>query len=667
MHKDAAEIVNTLSFLNPYKSITSLESISLPGLVVLTGVNGSGKTHLLTAIKNGLVRSSVAPNPDEDIRIYDSSNIVPVDTGVFDSYSHMSQQYNLFAHMKSFREANYPALQEEVRSLGIPESYISSLDKLSSLTKELFLEEVEDKGQAEAKWAQYQFSLKRHAEMIMSQTLHFNGDEDWRKRIRRVAADSPRSFLFSSSRDFHKNAALLWGAIDPFQQAFAKVFVTYRRLLQENEIYKRFPPPSNEDNEYLESHEFIEAYGSPPWEFVNQILEASHLSFKVDSPPLHENSPYEPKLTKISTGIEMRFQDLSSGEKVLMSFALCLYNAKGNRQEKTFPTLLLLDEVDAPLHPSMAVSLLATIKNILVDDRHVAVIMTTHSPSTVALAPDESIYVMALSASRIVKASKGEALLILTSGVPTLSISFDGRRQVFVESHSDAKLYDSLYQKYKHLLRSERSLTFIEVGRTGSDGHEKNAGCDQVIRLVNTLSGSGNKSVFGLVDWDGERLPNDRVHVLSAALRDGIENLLFDPVLLMALISREKLDFLIEKGLISKGNNYMDVRSWDDVRWQKHIDILQEYVLAAPISDGDELICIEYISGMVLQVRKDYLYLDDHELEDTVLSRFGFLMPRKKGGGLKQYMVDTVLTECPELLPKDFLLTLDGLLSVDLD
>ncbi|CRM14808.1 recombination protein F [Pseudomonas sp. 31 E 6] len=667
MHKDAAEIVNTLTFLNPYKSIKSLEPISLPGLVVLTGVNGSGKTHLLTAIKSGLVRSSVAPNPDEDIRIYDSSNIIPLDKGVFDSYSHMSQRYNLFEHMKSFREANYPALREEVRSVGVPESYASSLDKLGKLTKELFLEGFEDKGQAEANWGRYQFSLKRHAEMIMNQTFHLNGDEDWRKRMRRIAAESPDSFLFSSSRDFHGNAALLWGTIDPFQQEFAQVFVTYRRLLHENAMYKSFPPPINEYNEYLEPHEFIEAYGAPPWEFVNQILEASHLSFKVDSPPLHENSPYEPKLTKIATGIEMRFQDLSSGEKVLMSFALCLYNAKENRQEKTFPTLLLLDEVDAPLHPSMAVSLLATIKNILVDDRHVAVIMTTHSPSTVALAPDESIYVMDLSASRILKVSKSEALSILTSGVPTLSIFFDGRRQVFVESHSDARLYDSLYQRYKHVLKSERSLTFIEVGRTSSDGHEKNAGCDQVIRLVDTLSNSGNKSVFGLVDWDGERPSNDRVHVLSPGLRDGIENLLFDPVLLMTLLLRENLGFLIEKDLISKDDNYLTIHSWDNARWQKHIDILQEYVLAVPLADNDELIYIEYVSGLILQVRKDYLHLDDHELETQIFNRFGFLMPRKKGGGLKQYVVDTVLTECPQLLPKDFLLTLERLLSVDLD
>lgn len=667
MHKEAAEIVNTLTFVGAYKSIKNLESISLPGLVVLTGVNGSGKTHLLTAIKSGLIRSSVAPDIDGNIRIYDSSNIVPMDTGVFDSYSYMAQRSNIFQQMKNYRDANFPSLQGLAKALGVSESYTLSLKSLADLTEDVFFEGFEDKKQAEINWKQFQVTLKQHANAVMEKTFQHNGDEEWRKRMRRVAAENPNSFLFSSSTEFHRNPALLWGDVDPFQQAFGQVFVTYRRLLHENAMYKSFPPPASESNEYLEPDEFLESYGPPPWDFVNQILEGSNLSFKVDSPPLHENAPYEPKLTKIATGVEMNFQDLSSGEKVLMSFALCLYNAKERRQEKTFPTLLLLDEVDAPLHPSMAVSLLSTIKNILVDDRQVAVIMTTHSPSTVALAPDDSIYVMDVSASRILKTSKGEALSILTAGVPTLSISFDGRRQVFVESHSDARIYDSLYQRYKHLLKSDRSLTFIEVGRTGADGHEKNAGCDQVVRLVDTLSSTGNKSVFGLVDWDGERLPNNRIHVLSTGIRDGIENLLLDPVLLMALLSREKLDFLIEKNLFPGEDNYFSLHVWEDSKWQAYIEVLQDYVLGSRATESGDFMDVEYVSGMILRVRKDYLHLDDHQLEQLVLQKFGFLIPRGRGSGLKQYVIDTVLKECPALLPRDFLLTMEDLLSANVD
>jgi hypothetical protein len=58
----------------------------------------------------------------------------------------------------------------------------------------------------------------------------------------------------------------------------------------------------------------------------------------------------------------------------------------------------------------------------------------------VALAPEEAIYSMNALNPRLEKTSKSAALAILTAGVPTLSVSFSGRRQIFVESRTDASL-----------------------------------------------------------------------------------------------------------------------------------------------------------------------------------------------------------------------------------
>jgi len=52
---------------------------------------------------------------------------------------------------------------------------------------------------------------------------------------------------------------------------------------------------------------------------------------------------------------------------------------------------LLLDEVDASLHPSMIKNLLDVIEKIFLKNG-CKVILATHSPTTVALAPEESIY-----------------------------------------------------------------------------------------------------------------------------------------------------------------------------------------------------------------------------------------------------------------------------------
>jgi hypothetical protein len=454
--------------------------------------------------------------------------------------------------------------------------------------------------------------------------------------------------------------------VDPFQQAFGRVFTSYRELIHANDRLEKYPAIDDPTRKVLSKVQFVETYGPTPWDFVNEILKECSLDFRVNAPPLHEIASYEPKLRKLSADVEMRFQDLSSGEKVLMSFALCLYNSQESRQIKNFPKLLLLDEVDAPLHPSMAASLLKTIQNVLVRDKGVSVILTTHSPSTVALAPEEAVYVMNPIGARIEKVSRSNALSILTFGVPTLAISYDGRRQIFVESRTDAVLYDLLYQSYKGHLSSERSMVFVEVGNKSETGNETNAGCDQVIRLVNSLASGGNQTVLGLLDWDGKRKPESRIHILSPGIRDGLESLLFDPKLLVATVAREDIDFGKAKGLFDSGETYAALPSWDAKRWQRAVNTIQNMVLETTI-DSRKTVPVCYLNGMTLSISTSYLHLDDHKLEDAVVHAFGFLKPKNaRAGGLMRHITGTVLADFPSFLPKDFLSTIEGLLSTDL-
>ena len=69
---------------------------------------------------------------------------------------------------------------------------------------------------------------------------------------------------------------------------------------------------------------------------------------------------------------------MSSGEKVLISLVFYLYSSQ---EKNVFPKLLLLDEPNAHLHPTMTQQFLNVVKNVLVDKFNVRVIMTTHSPS----------------------------------------------------------------------------------------------------------------------------------------------------------------------------------------------------------------------------------------------------------------------------------------------
>ena len=52
-----------LKYIKDYFSITEFNSVEVQPFTVLTGVNGSGKSHLLLAIKNGNVIPEGIDNP----------------------------------------------------------------------------------------------------------------------------------------------------------------------------------------------------------------------------------------------------------------------------------------------------------------------------------------------------------------------------------------------------------------------------------------------------------------------------------------------------------------------------------------------------------------------------------------------------------------------------
>ncbi len=657
---------NQLTFSSAYKSITSLAAIDLPAFVVLTGRNGSGKTHLLEALKNGQVKSSLTENHNTEILLYDWNSIIPKDTGVFHTHKHLTQQSNWFTQIRTHQDQAFPVIRQQAIAMGVPPEHCTSLYKIKNLSRHKIGEFIADEAAAENAYNQIKQTLKTYGQNISSNTLGHIGDESLKKLAPVVARERPELFLETSESKFFSDKSFLWGEVDPFEQAFGRLFSTYRDIIHHNDRLEKYPPPEEDGQKFLDETQFIKEHGIPPWDFVNKILETCNLDFRVNAPPLNEISSFEPKLKKLSSDVEMRFNDLSSGEKVLMSFALCLYNASDKRQKKKFPKLLLLDEVDSPLHPSMVVSLLNTIQTVLVDGEDISVILTTHSPSTVALAPEVSLYKMNPTGPIIEKCSKGEALSILTTGVPTLSVSFDGRRQIFVESRTDANLYDLLYQRYKGHLSSERSLVFVEVGNTDNSGGEKNAGCAQVSRLVDSLTTGGNQSVLGLVDWDGERESKGRIHVLSPGVRDGLESLLFDPALMVVTIAGLNAKYAKDNGILDPIDSYTSISNWNMVRWQRAIDVLQNIVLGAQQSQR-ATIPVEYLNGMTLKVTREYLHLDDHHLEAKITQSFGFLKQKNnRAGGLMCHVVETVLADHSSLLPRDLLHTLNRLLTEEL-
>lgn len=160
---------------------------------------------------------------------------------------------------------------------------------------------------------------------------------------------------------------------------------------------------------------------SPPWKVFNDILDKAKFKYKAEyTPAVDEESPLPIKLIdKEFNNTNATFESLSSGEKTIMALIFVLYHSSNSGK---FPDVILFDEPDAHLHPSLTQLFLSVIQDVLVKEQNVKVILTTHSPSTIALAPNHSIFRMDRALGYPVKEDKKNAVQNLSNGLETISI-----------------------------------------------------------------------------------------------------------------------------------------------------------------------------------------------------------------------------------------------------
>lgn len=634
----------TLQFVQSYLSINKFPTAVLPDFTLITGPNGAGKSHLLQAIQNGSIATDAAPeqrpgNITSHVRLFDWASMIPQDTGLYSSENIRQERQNLLNHYTSLRQNQSwiePA-RAAARSLGFDGDFLNDPGRIltaddAELMKTLHSEEAITVARANiaSALAQFDNSVLAHC------------DENMKAQIGLVMAYAKRPLSSLTERDILSPQIPTWGQADLFQQNFARLFVAYRDLLLSNTI-AQFRSSKGHDAQFLTDEEFVEQHGQAPWDFVNSSLRAAGLDFVINSPSLDEYMSFQPTLTKRSSGVPIPFSALSSGEKVLMSFAFCVYYSNDKRQLAARPKVLLLDEIDAPLHPSMSRNIIDTVTKTLVEEFGIKVIATTHSPSTIALAREEAIFTMKPGQPGLHKSSKAAALNILTVGVPTIAISYDGRRQVFVESPTGAKVYDGLYKLIRTKIDSERTLEFIATGTRTAGNGDHNTGCDNVKRIVDSLVAAGNLSVFGLLDWDGKHQASDRIAVLSQGSRNGIENVVFDPLLFALTIARSFPGELVGLGL-DANVGYLQFANGDSESFQPVVNQIGERVFGGP---AEHTLTSKYLNGLEVQIDTRFATTDDHSLETQIVKAFPFLqsISKQQAGKLLEHVIGVVLTD----------------------
>jgi AAA15 family ATPase/GTPase len=620
-----------------YKSLANFESDELSDFCIITGKNGSGKSQLLEAIKNMYnptgPRNQQAPfyqillTPFRGKLQFEGINLS--NTTMVNSQSWENKVRGLYTQFINIPTNIKPFLQDAIKiglSIKVVESpkfsirpylppYIGSLQELQFLCQSWGINlHVQHRSQEDLLFGQYLDRLS--SQVITNKKSIFLAEE--------VANYKGKHFGELVESDFFTSpiSELLLEENDLFNIQVEGVFFNYAKKRYENAHAFFNKATYSKRNNSMSDVEFVRL-NTPPWEIINNILDRIRINYNVaviaaEDFSLHFN--YSFHLIKKSTAIKVEFANLSSGEKIIIGLVLKLFLSSTYQDRLQFPDYLFLDEPDANLHPEMSQLLLNVLYHTFSKEMNIHVVMTTHDPSTIALAPEDCIYELQNEPSSVLrKISKDAALKTLTQNLPSLSIDYKNHRQVFVESPTDVLYYQTIFNKCFLELKLHHRLYFIShsSGKGNADG---------VVNLVSEIRKSGNKSMFGAIDWDEKNSTNvdSGIFVHGEMNRYSIENFIFDPLLLTILFLEQKGNNInTELNLDTTFNQYnLGLESCDLL--QRSADWLIEKIKTKYFKylKEPENIKILYHNGKSVQVPKWFLLTQGHELLSKLIQTF---------------------------------------------
>ena len=421
-------------------SIKELATVDLPDFTVLIGRNGVGKTHLLEAIKAG--HASIPGIQTSEIEKYDICSFQPKES-----------------EGTGWDGANFAQRTVEKYFSTSPDS------ALVNIAERVFLENFDELNPDDGFESRKQFAeaIRREISkmpdfdlfprMRANKALFTYSQKIWDQVISRLnppgkpsleprsSFDNNQAILVSMAMKLSKklpheidrndilNAAHYDG--DTVANTLSHVFTRYKveqyswahtegEGVQDSFNFKNLMAKYLEDN-------------PPPWLALRKLLDEMRdtdgdtelFNFEFSDPQEdaiafsdHRSYFFQTQLSNRTTGESYSIVNLSSGEKILMTLYLALFNqAMGRRQ----PKLILLDEVDALLHPSMISVLIAALRNHFAG-RGTRVIMATHAITTVALLDEGEIFRVDRNTGQITisPVTQAEAVAELSEGIATV-------------------------------------------------------------------------------------------------------------------------------------------------------------------------------------------------------------------------------------------------------
>ena len=596
-----------IEVLKEHKSIPVGLTAELPSFSILTGVNGSGKTHLFEALAEAK-----------------SGKVI-----------HEGKQLKQIAYLP-FNALN-PTVDEKCDANAVHNEVQAIWNEVKN-------------GQQRA----------RQNKTVLAKLDSAENDPTLQRvsapRRRAVLRICERANLMPNELDEDKIAENLvisdLGGSSLFNSRFATIFKAYHIQQIDNMLSKVYCEHGIEDsNQPLSDSEFEDKHGPPPWEFVDSILEKLKLPYRVSSPAgSRRDTMFEFKLLHKNVGFAIDTNSLSTGEKSLMCLALAIYNTVSGSGRTE---MLIIDEPDAPLHPSMSHLMLRILQEDIVKAHGIPVVISSHSPTTIACAPPWALHSIDPATKKVTRCEFADVATMLSHGIPNLNVSIESRRQVFVEHKYDVLYYERLFEITSRVNSYTTAPHFLPPhDRDGTN-------CSDVLAITRTLRDRGSTTVYGVIDWDGTNDPESQVLVLGHSKRYAIENYIFEPHILGLYLVYRGFCNPTEIGVPSC-SSYLEL----SVAIQENASLLQsltdsiEGILGMSKDSNDDTFCSTLLSGAQVNVHKNISREQGHDLEELCKSTWPQLKSIRKGNlgdsALKLDVISTVINDHPGLLSSDF-------------
>lgn len=535
----------TLKYRSDYLSIRKFEDVILEDFSILTGLNGSGKTHILTGLLTG---SFILEGYDSSEIMYYNYTDFTVSTDKSSNNSIYQAKNNFWNHQM---QANLNRLVNSIQSSN--NNFRNTLDSLDQFLFNYFIQPNFDF---------HKYFSEPDFEILSKLVKDNYSRSDLQGNINKFSpafSDFLKNFFRSpnlslsyltydfisnkfkeltqrSNEYFKNNNPSLYSYISEgigfdrlaklnvndfespnfFLEDISNEEKSYQIKKTQNTLNKINNIENKLEIAYYENDEFIELYGDSPLDRINKVLnEYDCNGYKLTSG--NNPIPLGVDLNNINVQIglinskgqyQTNFEHLSSGEKTLIALSLLIYKTK---KEKIIPRVLLLDEIDSSLHPSMINRILNVIENLFVKQNGLKVIMATHSPTTVALGPPNGVFIIDKFSENLVrKQDKEMAVQLLSEGFITLNkadtnlsisynISKSTKAVLFTEGITDKIIIETawkkLYSNYEMPFYVQDCFDAIFLANLFSRGFDEKDGI-----FINYP----DKKLIALFDFDNE-------------------------------------------------------------------------------------------------------------------------------------------------------------------